>query len=122
MPCSWFVDGFLEDERRFDEAVAVAEVEAVGVGAFDLGADANGWDGERARPVFDGFAEAFADAGAAGGVVDDESADVDGIGVLEMALDGGVDPADEAAVENRGKNDVVRCRDERFDARPEVGR
>lgn len=114
-------DGFFEDERRFDLLVAVAEVEAVGVGALDLGADADGGDGVGAGPVLDGETEALADATAAGGVADDEAADVDDVGSLEVALDRGIDPRDELVVEKGGEDDVCRRAGEGFNAGAEFG-
>lgn len=107
----------------FNVAVAVAEVEAVGVGAFDLGADADGRDGLFASPLLDGFAEALADAGAARGVVDDEAADENRGGIRQMAFDGSVDPSNQAIVEDGGDNVVVRICGKGFDAAAEfVGR
>ena len=74
---------------------------------LDLRTDPDDRDGLASRPVFNLEAEASADTQAARVISDDQAADDCASRRLQMALDRGIDPAYDLAVENCGERDPV---------------
>ena len=95
-----FRQRFLENERCFYFAIAIAQVEPVRVLAKNLRTDAKSLDGSALGPQLDLIAKTSSNAQTTDIIAHDEPANDDRVRGLEVPFDGCVDPSCELIVEN----------------------